>query len=397
MATAGDDIINISQIDVATLNALAGVDTLVATTAIKNLNMATAQAEVFRGSNTLLIDNDDIVTAVGSAVAVKLYGFLGNDTLTGSSWADLLDGGVGIDVLSGGDGNDTLIGGAGADFLYGGDGDDVIYFDLDDLLNGVVDAGAGLGDRGILQGTAAVTILDLDALGLEHLTLSSGSDSVTVLASSTLAHTILGMGGNDTLYGGSGADTIDGGADNDRIEGGEGADRLAGGVGNDTIYGGAGADNLAGGAGTDHLDGGDGNDVISFDVDDLLLGTVNGGTGSDTATLTATTTGVTITDLAALEIERLTLSNGADSVGIAAGDVTGRFISGMGGADTLLGGDGKDTLTAVPTPIAFPAAAMTTISPAALVTTSSTAEPAEIASMVGSITIAFSAAAKPTR
>lgn len=343
VATIGNDTILIRELDVLGLDALGGTDTLVATTAIKTLNMATANAEIFRGSNTVLVDNDDIVTAVGSLVAVKLYGFLGNDALTGSSFDDVLDGGVGSDTLDGGDGNDAITGGAGIDFLYGGIGDDLLYFDADDLMFGAVDGGAGI-DRAFLQGTVGVTIADLDALGIENISLSSGADSVTVLATSTLAHTLQDGGGNDSLYGGGGADNIDGGEGLDSIEGGDGADRLVGGAGSDTISGGGNNDVIIGGTGADYLYGGTGDDSITFDIDDLLMGVIDGGIGSDSATLSLTSSGVTIANMAALGIETLTLSNGADAVTIVTGDLTARRILAGGGSDTLVGGDGKDNL-----------------------------------------------------
>jgi hypothetical protein len=61
----------------------------------------------------------DSLTGAIYTDAVRMFGFDGNDSLTGGSYADALDGGAGDDVLMGGAGNDVLIGGTGNDTLYG--------------------------------------------------------------------------------------------------------------------------------------------------------------------------------------------------------------------------------------------------------------------------------------
>jgi Ca2+-binding RTX toxin-like protein len=56
----------------------------------------------------------------------EIWGYDGNDTLTGGSNNDTLNGGNGNDILYGGDGNDYLFGDDGNDILYGGDGSDYL-------------------------------------------------------------------------------------------------------------------------------------------------------------------------------------------------------------------------------------------------------------------------------
>ena len=79
----------------------------------------------------------------------------------------------------------------------------------------------------------------------------------------SIAASLQGNQGNDTLIGGSGNDFIKGLAGNDSIVGGDGKDTLYGGVGNDTILGGLGDDKIKGDNGDDSIDGGDGADVIN--------------------------------------------------------------------------------------------------------------------------------------
>ena len=94
---------------------------------------------------------------------------------------------------------------------------------------------------------------------------------------------ILGGGGDDVLYGGGGADVLDGGAGNDSLFGGAGDDELLGRSGDDLLDGGDGRDRLTGGTGRDRLLGAAGNDTLL--AQDGRADTVDGGSGSDTATL----------------------------------------------------------------------------------------------------------------
>ena len=79
------------------------------------LNLATASIEWVQGS----VLGNDTLNAAGNTVDTYLYGWGGNDTLTGGSGNDYIAGGAGNDVLTGGAGNDTLIGEAGTDrYVY---------------------------------------------------------------------------------------------------------------------------------------------------------------------------------------------------------------------------------------------------------------------------------------
>ena len=208
-------------------------------------------------------DNANL-TAPLSDAPNAMYGFGGNDTLTGGSAADYIFGGDGNDTIVGAQNDTILDGGAGTDTLQVGanfvDSDDSQIVNIENVTL-----------------TAAVT-LDLHQQ-TESFTItgSSGVDSIT------------GGSGDDIIYVGGGATLLDGGAGNDTLvfsanfadtnnaqivnienvtlqspatidfshqsegftfTGSSGADTITGGSGSDTFIGSAG-DNLTGGLGAD--------------------------------------------------------------------------------------------------------------------------------------------------
>ncbi|MBK0067575.1 Ig-like domain-containing protein, partial [Acinetobacter sp. S54] len=74
--------------------------------------------------------SDDILNFSTSTLSQHIYGYAGNDTLTGGSANDILRGGAGNDILNGGAGNDYLNGGAGHNTFTGGLGSDTVFYDL---------------------------------------------------------------------------------------------------------------------------------------------------------------------------------------------------------------------------------------------------------------------------
>ena len=159
-----------------------------------------------------------------------------------------------------------------------------------------------------------------------------GGPAGDLIAANQDGDTILGGGGDDTIYGGaSGFDALYGNAGNDVIHlqasgtifGGQGDDRLfandtgahyiSADIGNDTIT----SAGLAG----DSLFGGQGNDVITA-VDNA---TVYGGQGDD----------------------MISVSGGVASHHLISGDLGNDVINDTSaGGDTLAGGPGADTITA---------------------------------------------------
>jgi Ca2+-binding RTX toxin-like protein len=130
-------------------------------------------------------------TSTGLSLRMRIFGGLGNDTLSGGFNEDAIDGGPGTDVIEGDDGDDVLTGGSGNDRLRGGRGNDTID--------------GQLGDDPELRGDA-------------------GSD------------VIHGGPGGDTLIGGAGSDELFGDIGNDSLNGRDGeTDALDCGTGNDTV------------------------------------------------------------------------------------------------------------------------------------------------------------------
>ena len=121
----------------------------------------------------------------------------------------------------------------------------------------------------------------------------NGDDAVRIDESNgvftdTIATTIDGGNGNDSLAGGAGAVTLEGGNGKDVLAGGSGAETLLGGNGNDSIDGNKGNDVALMGNGDDTFvwDPGDGSDVVEGQngTDTMLF---NGANGSEKVDLSA--------------------------------------------------------------------------------------------------------------
>ncbi len=222
----------------------------------------------------------------------RLYGGGGNDTLLGGFGNDVMHGGYGDDLLSGGDGNDVMEGGEGDDELLGSLGDDVMSGGAgNDWLNGSIGAD-------IMSGGS----------GNDELLAGDGNDIIN------------GDEGDDTLYGNAGVDVMDGG---------EGKDLLDGGDGNDIMNGGAGDDTLIGGNGADQMDGGEGIDTADYSTGGII--------GIDLGN--GITAGAALGDVLT-NIENITGSGFDDQI---IGDSHDNTLTGLGGADLLIGQSGFDT------------------------------------------------------
>ncbi|WP_214568044.1 calcium-binding protein [Aliiroseovarius lamellibrachiae] len=181
--------------------------------------------------------------------------------------------------------------------------------------------------------------------GTEYL----GTDTADRYEAGDEGETIDGGGGSDTLVGGAGDDEIEGGLRQDLIAGEDGDDLLRGGRDEDTLLGGDGNDTLGGGNWHDTLYGGAGEDLLEGGAgNDILVGGYNyqhaDGSGFDP--------NVAVREaMSKLESEDPDLFENGTSEEIK----TSKFFSdidldalekpaGSDGADTLIGGEGRDVL-----------------------------------------------------
>jgi Ca2+-binding RTX toxin-like protein len=215
----------------------AGDDVLIGGTGFDYANFLDATSGV---SVSLLIS---LAQAVGGGLGTDtlsdvegLYGSQSGDTLLGDNadvnavygWGgnDLISGNGGFDYVEGGEGDDTVDGGAGDDYLLGGNGTDTVTF-----------AGSGAAVYVDMSGASAFangTATGFDVLsGVERI---YGSIYGDFLFGSAGQDTLAGDQGIDIIYGFGLGDSLDGGADTDYIVGGAGADTITTGAGQDYIY-----------------------------------------------------------------------------------------------------------------------------------------------------------------
>ncbi|MEG4234338.1 calcium-binding protein [Microcoleus sp. Pol11C3] len=305
------------------------------------------------GPNDTIYGGEDEDSIRSQRTPALLFGEAGNDTIVAEARAtvagglgdDIIQGTVEANLMFGNQGADTILGGAQrGDSLYGGKDNDAIGFfiagggnnlslqgglgigfagnegsnylrgDLgDDLVVGINVRDTLFGGKGndTLRGVASSSYLsgddNDDILVITNSTQSSAfiSNVITVGIERT---TLLGGGGNDSLYGaigefGSGRNFFDGGDGNDTIKVFAAQDTALGGGGDDfivsatvTAISSVGASSsFPGFAGRSLLDGGDGNDTIvaAYSTDSMVGGAGNdslsgsftqasGGDGNDT-------------------------------------------------------------------------------------------------------------------
>ena len=272
----------------------------------------------------------------------------GGQLVFGLGGNDQIDGGAGNDMLSGGEGNDTLLGGADNDTLDGGAGDDVLDGGTgrDTLIGGAGDDTYYIAEFGspadvvIEEANGGIDTVVVDRAGYN---LGANVENMGVAFTTGLA-TFSGNGLNNFIY------TIG------NFFGG-----LAGGGGNDTIWGGSGDSYLSGDDGDDalislsttsfavrNMDGGAGDDYFGFQG--LMTGAkVTGGTGVDFLDLINAGQAVTASLFDNFNDVGVTFS-GIEGLGGTAfadqlqGDAQNNLLVGNGGADTIYGGEGDDTI-----------------------------------------------------
>ncbi|WP_216070680.1 S-layer family protein, partial [Acinetobacter sp. 8I-beige] len=138
-------------------------------------NFSNGSEFIFEG--TTGVDALDQSTATDG---VRLYGYAGNDTLTGGSGNDLLRGGDGDDTLIGGAGNDLLIGGSGNDTFIGGLDSDTVLYELLDNLGNAPTGGNGVDTWTDFTVGAGADKIDVSALLDGHQTATNISNYISV-------------------------------------------------------------------------------------------------------------------------------------------------------------------------------------------------------------------------
>ncbi|MEG4108712.1 calcium-binding protein [Microcoleus sp. S13_C5] len=292
------------------------------------------------GPNDTIYGGDDEDSIRSQRTPALLFGDAGNDTivaearatLVGGEGEDVLQGTVEANLMFGNQGADTILGGAQrGDSLYGGKDNDAIGFFI-----------AGGGNNLSLQGGLGIGFAGNE--GSNYLRGDNGDDLV------------VGINVRDTLFGGKGNDTLRGVASNSYLSGDNDDDILVItnstqsspfisqvitiGIERTTLLGGGGNDSLTGaigefGAGRNFFDGGDGNDTIRvFATSDTALG----GAGDDF--------------IVSASVPNVISSVGASSAfpGFAGrnlldGGVGNDTIVAAFSSDTMIGGDGNDSLS----------------------------------------------------
>lgn len=225
----------------------------------------------------------------------------GSGVLIGTAFGDEISGGTASDVLIGLGGDDRLVGGSGAsNELYGGAGNDTyVVANAGDSVIENADAGTDIVLSSAAAHTLGANVENLSYTGTTGFT-GVGNGLANVIVGGTAADVLIGLGGNDILVGGAGA-----------------ANEMYGGAGDD-IY-------IVGSAG------------------DSLIESAGEGTDTVQTALTAYT-------LTSSNIENLTFigTGGFSGTGNAlANSITGGqgddILSGRGGIDALIGGQGSDT------------------------------------------------------
>ncbi len=286
---------------------------------------------------SLLITGAQYTGVDGSDTLINIQNLTGsdyNDTLTGDSHDNILAGGAGNDLIYTGGGNDTVT---------GGDGNDTVYYNGAGTLDFQGGAGTDTLDAHLVAFDTTF-VLDND---VENFVGGSGADTVSLIdPTTTVAHSLQGGAGDDSLTAGAGNDRIDGGDGNDSISISEGGtDTVTADAGDDTIFA------IASGSVSQ-----------PFDVTDRI----NGGAGNDTLYLTGDySAGMTVPGAALVSVENLILGGGfsyrlvLNDASVAAGTTLTVDASELDSTHTLnfngahetdgsfflIGGDGADILT----------------------------------------------------
>jgi Ca2+-binding RTX toxin-like protein len=390
-------------LDMAAMSGNLAVNLASGTTSVVDGNAFLTIAAGTDIENAVTGDGNDTIT--GNALANKLYGMRGNDTLVGGAGNDLLSGGAGHDTLEGGADQDVFLfdralGASNVDIIVDfSHVDDAIWLDSS-IFNGlalgtltsdlfyVIGSGTyGNDDRIVYDASLGALYFDADGAGtssamIQFAILATAPsdlsfDDFTVVAASPLD--ILTAGdrtptsgptvetsaadreGAGTIIGTEASETLRGDAGDNEIYGKGGEDIIFTGMGNNFVDGGAGLDTIIGGDGNDTLIGGGayelaGDSIVGGGGDDLLIGSDDGlndetwrylgGRGDNLVGGTGNDKlyGLNGDDVLSGGDGDDLLVGGAGSDQLNGGAGNDRLLPGIGQVDYVSGGDGIDTL-----------------------------------------------------
>jgi Ca2+-binding RTX toxin-like protein len=250
-------------------------------------------------------------------------------------------GGAGNDILIGGTGNDLLTGGSGDDTFAGGAGIDTV--------TETADTDFTLIDNSLVGGTATGTDL-LSVIERVQLTGGPSGNTFDVSAESSMAVTLTGGGGNDTVVSVNDANFT---LTNTLLSRSTGGSFTLSGIKQAQLTGGTSANSftISGWTGAATLTGGGGADKVvatgagNFTLSDTLLTHSTGGTFALSGITLARLQGTGVaTRIDASGFTGQTTLVGGDGPDTLIGGSGNDYLLGGNGADSLVGGPGNDTL-----------------------------------------------------
>ncbi|MYM35559.1 DUF4214 domain-containing protein [Duganella sp. FT94W] len=341
--------------------AVSGAATITGGSGNDTFTGSTSNDSIFGGAgNDILTGNGGRDTIDGGAGDDSITGGSGNDVLIGGAGNDTIVGNGGNDRIDAGDGDDTIsltfaqLVTNGGLTVAGGAGTDVLSFNNDVTMDFRADP-TSLNNVTGIEGFAFTTISGKTVSvndgtvaamgGTLNLTTSSNAtntfDASSVLASTSKvvfsAASTVTAGQNYSL--GNGIDQVTLTSGSDTVTVSNNAFLSA----NDTLNGGAGSDTLtftstAGGT----ISAAQLSHVSGFET----LSVNTGGAGNYSLTLTDALVSPNATSLGALTVARTTTDSGTLKVDASAVSATYTLtLTGGAGADTLIGGAGADTIT----------------------------------------------------
>jgi len=277
--------------------------------------------DVFLDSPAANLQATDIVIINGTSSPDRVInGTGGNDSLAGGAGNDTINGFAGLDTIDGGVGADSMVGGDGPDLYFVDNAGDVIV----ELQNGGMDEVRSTVNYALSDWVNNLTLVGSVAFN------GFGNAIDNVLTGNALDNRLFGGVGADTLIGGNGNDTLQGQAMGDMPGWERAADTLNGGLGHDE-YGVDSVNDLL-------LDDGGIDKVVAYDMSWTLgAGFEHLEIHNDVSESAFTGIGNELDNFiyATWAGSRLEGRGGSDTL-------TG--ASGQGNGNTLIGGDGDDSL-----------------------------------------------------